>query len=86
MDTDAFAALDEWCMKRAARVSEQAQQHIRKGKSLTAPDYRTLLGEHRAYLAMRSFIHGSLLSASPKHLEEPLNGSKSSLPKEVENG
>lgn len=59
-DTDQWREMDEWCRKRAAVLTERSNQHIRSGRSLDDPDYRLLLGEHRAYLAMRSFIHGSL--------------------------
>lgn len=62
MSEDGFAALDDWCKARLDRLTEQASQHIMRGKSLNAPNYRTLLGEHRAYMAMRSFIHGSRLN------------------------
>jgi hypothetical protein len=57
----AAAQIDAWCKSRADNVSAQAEVHLKKGLPLNAPNYRTMLGEHRAYLAMRSFIHGMRL-------------------------
>ena len=60
MKDDGLTAMDEWCKARAARISESVCDHLKRGGSLDDPNYRAWLGEHRAYLAMRSFIHGSL--------------------------
>lgn len=60
MKGEALSEVDAWCVRRADRISEQANKHILSGKSLNDPGYRMILGEHRAYMAMRSFIHGSL--------------------------
>ena len=57
-----MTGLDDWCKKRARRLTERASQHILRGHDpkLIDPEYRAWLGEHRAYTAMRSYIHGSL--------------------------
>ena len=60
-----FAELDDWCKSRADRVSAEAAAHLNRGLPLNAPDYRTMLGEHRAYLAVRSYIHGTLRNPRP---------------------
>lgn len=60
------AGLDDWCKDRAARLTEKAGAHILAGRSLDAPRYRMMLGEHRAYMAMRSFIHGARISERSK--------------------
>lgn len=59
MQSEALTEMDAWCVKRIAALSEQMGPHIMAGGSLTDPQYRFQLGEHRAYMAMRSFIHGS---------------------------
>jgi hypothetical protein len=58
--------MDDWCVKRAAALSKRAGEHIMAGRSLEAPGYRMILGESRAYMAMRSFIHGSIRQADHK--------------------
>lgn len=60
--TDDLKALDQWCSRRLNVLNERSASHIRAGRSVTAPDYRFLLGEHRAYMAVRSYIHGSRAS------------------------
>jgi hypothetical protein len=61
---DGWGEMDAWCTKRAAELSGKASEHIVAGRSLEEPHYRTILGEHRAYLAMRSFIHGARQQAA----------------------
>jgi len=61
MADDAVAEMDEWCKRRLAKLLARSNDHIRLGRDLNDPDYRLLLGEHRAYMAMRSFIHGQRL-------------------------
>lgn len=56
--------IDEWCAKRLTNLTERSNQHIKAGRKLDDPDYRLLLGEHRAYMAVRSFIHGSRAAIS----------------------
>ena len=51
-------ALDAWCKERAARLRDASTEHIMSGGKLDDPRYRAQFGEHRAYMAMRSFIHG----------------------------
>lgn len=70
--SDDLEALDAWCKARAARLTEKAGAHILAGKGTNAPAYRTLLGEHRAYMAMRSFIHGSRASVLSSPAKEPM--------------
>lgn len=55
-----LAEIDEWCKRRAAGLVEKSNQHVLAGRSLTEPDYRLMLGEHKGYMAVRSFIHGTL--------------------------
>lgn len=69
-----WAAMDEWCRARSEHLTQRAGEHIEAGKSPYDPDYRVLLGEHRAYMAMRSFIHGAIrLSPSPLEKEHDPN-------------
>lgn len=51
--------MDDWCIKRCAKLREKMDPHIMAGGSLDDPQYRCQLGEHRAYMAMRSYIHGT---------------------------
>lgn len=55
-------AMDDWCIKRMKGLSEQMEPYIMGGGNLDDPQYRFQLGEHRGYMAMRSFIHGALRS------------------------
>lgn len=57
--------LDVWCKRRASLLSGEMHKHIMAGRSLEDPRYRTLLGRHQAYMAMRSYIHGSLKQKEP---------------------
>jgi hypothetical protein len=50
--------IDGWLTRRADRLSNQANRHLRKNGDVYDPDYRAALGEHRGYLAVRSYIHG----------------------------
>lgn len=59
-----LAEMDAWCEKRVEALSRRAGRHVMRAGSLQAPRYRTILGEHRAYSAMRSFIHGCRLNAT----------------------
>ena len=60
MDVEAVAAeMDAWCRKRIAQMTPEQERHVMSGGSLDDPRYRTLLGRHQAYMAMRSYIHGS---------------------------
>ncbi len=70
---EAWDEMDNWCAERAAKISAKAGQHVMDGGKLTAPKYRTMLGKHQAYMAMRSFIHGARKAAketTPDHREE----------------
>lgn len=55
-----IAELDDWAKTRAELSSEQCAAMLRRGYSLGHPDYRRMLGQNQAYMAMRSYIHGSL--------------------------
>lgn len=59
---NAAQLIDDWARRRQAALVERSNEHIRLGRGLNDPDYRVLLGEHRAYMALRSFIHGSRLA------------------------
>ena len=52
--------IDDWCVKRQAALRKQMDPYIMGGGNLDDPQYRVQLGEHRAYMAMRSYIHGTL--------------------------
>ena len=56
---DAWQVMDDWCLERARRLRERANPHVEKGGSLDDPEFRRLFGQHQAFLAMRSFIHGT---------------------------
>ena len=58
--SDRLERLDEWCVKRCAAISEQTTPHITDGGNLDDPQYRHWLGQHTAYMAMRSYLHGSI--------------------------
>ena len=70
--SDFLSAMDEWCKARSARLSEKAAKHVMSGRRIDDPEYRVMLGGHRAYLAMRSFIHGC--RAHDPQPPEPHNG------------
>lgn len=57
---DAIREMDAWCKRRATALCYKAEKHILAGGSLEDPGYRMMVGEHRGYIAMRSYIHGSL--------------------------
>lgn len=57
--SDDLAAMDEWCKARSDRLTKRSSLHIMSGRSINDPAYRAMLGEQRAYMAMRSFIHGT---------------------------
>ena len=50
--------LDEWIVGRLEKVSYKACKHVIGGGNLNAPNYRTALGKHQAYMAVRSYIRG----------------------------
>ena len=50
--------LDGWIEARVAKVTAKAGKHVMDGGNLNAPKYRTALGKHQAYSAVRSFISG----------------------------
>lgn len=59
MDDFSAATIDAWCQKRINRLTADCAAHLVSSGDLNDPDYRAKLGEHRAYMAMRSFIHGA---------------------------
>ena len=63
---DELKAMDDWCVKRVARLRDPMESHVMKGRSLDDPEYRRQLGQSQAYHAMRSFIHGCLRAPSSK--------------------
>lgn len=67
--SDDLAAIEAWCIKRCAKLREQMDPYIMAGGNLDDPQYRFQLGEHRGYMAMRSFIHGTRNrpTGDPKH-------------------
>ena len=61
--SDQWTEMDEWCAARIERLTAKAGEHVMAGRSLEQPRYRMMLGEHRAYSAMRSFISGARKAA-----------------------
>jgi hypothetical protein len=61
---NAAQQIDDWARRRQAALVERSNEHIRRGRDLNDPDYRVILGEHRAYMALRSFIHGARLASA----------------------
>lgn len=54
-----LAELDAWLKKQCSRLKARMHPHILKGRSLDDPAYRTDLGQHQAFMRMRSYIHGT---------------------------
>lgn len=59
MDSDPWAAMDEWCQRQCEKLGLPMTEHIMDGGSLNLPNYRQQLGQHQAFMRMRSFIHGA---------------------------
>ena len=64
--TDEWKAMDEWCAKHLAKLSQPMADHVMQGIGLNDPQYRRWLGEHIAFSRMRSFIHGALVAERGK--------------------
>lgn len=60
MDAEIFAVLDGWCKRRCDKIMHQTESHILSGGSLDDPEHLRLVGESRAYHAMRSYLHGAI--------------------------
>lgn len=69
IEGEGWQTMDDWCVKRMEGLSEQMNPYIMAGGSLEDPQYRAQLGEHRGYMAMRSFIHGhrNQTNGDPQH-------------------
>lgn len=52
-------SLDRWCVKQMACLSAEMQPYLMAGGSTEDPQYRQQLGQHQAFMRMRSFISGS---------------------------
>ena len=61
-----LSELDAWCAARGAKVTAKAGKHVMDGGSLNAPNYRTALGKHQAYAAVRSYISGARRALTAK--------------------
>ena len=55
MATD-IEALAAWCANRCDHLNGRMASYIMGGGNLDDPDYRMMLGEHRAYMKVRSHI------------------------------
>lgn len=61
MDAEAvFAEIDDWCKNRCDKLREKMDPYIMDGGDLDAAEYRRQLGQHQAYMAMRSYLHGAV--------------------------
>lgn len=58
-DSTREMGFDDWCKRQIAKLSAIMNPYVMQGLDLDAPDYRHLLGQHHAFMRMRSFIHGS---------------------------
>jgi hypothetical protein len=54
----AWAEMDDWCKRRAEKMSRKFTQGFHEKRGLDDRMMRHWLGEASAYAAMRSFIHG----------------------------
>lgn len=52
-------AVEEWCAKQCAKLSDEASAHIMSGGDMNDPTYRSMLGQSQAFMRVRSFIHGA---------------------------
>jgi hypothetical protein len=50
------AAVVAWAVKRSNRLRDEMADYIMKGGDIETPEYRSQLGEGRAYMALRSFL------------------------------
>jgi hypothetical protein len=55
-DAELADEIDKWCRRKCAGLSEVMEPFICSGGSLSDPQYRQQLGEHQAYMRVRSFI------------------------------
>ena len=55
-----LAVMDEWIVNRQAKLRKGMDTYLLSGGDLNGPAYRQQLGQHQAFMAMRSYIHGSL--------------------------
>jgi hypothetical protein len=63
---EGLIAVSDWCGKRATALNEKCGRHVMAGHSTNLPWFRKFGGEHQAYMAVRSFIHGALKNAGGK--------------------
>jgi hypothetical protein len=54
------AELDRWCVRQNDELSQAMNPYIMAGGSIDDPQYRQQLGQHQAFMRMRSYIHGAL--------------------------
>ncbi len=55
--SEPWEAMDEWCRSKLASLSLQSAPYV--PDRLEHPEFRRLLGQHQAFMRMRSFIHGA---------------------------
>lgn len=63
MPEPAAQEIDDWCRKQIAALASVAERAVRTQADLTSPGYRRLLGQHQAYMRVRSFISGARKAA-----------------------
>lgn len=49
---------DQWCVQRLLNLQLQSAPYV-EIMALEHPEYRRLLGQHQAFMQMRSYISGS---------------------------
>lgn len=54
---DALEAADAWCMERLRRLQSRCEPYLEQ-MVLEDPEYRRLLGQHQAFMEMRSYLSG----------------------------
>lgn len=58
--SDPWKEMDDWCVAKSKALSVKMTTHLKATKFNTSdPDYRVMLGQHKAFSRMRSYIHGA---------------------------
>lgn len=58
-----LAQLDKWLRKQCDALTLPMGWHIMAGRSLEDPQYRLQLGQHQAYMRVRSYLSGARKAA-----------------------
>lgn len=54
------AVIDRWCVKQMGKLSDEMHPFLLAGGDLRDPEYRHQLGQHAAFMRMRSYLHGAV--------------------------